>query len=148
MSVFMGIEMGNVDTGALEFLQLSESLALDVIFADHATEHGLYEVEERGTKGLAVCAEKSRNALRMRNGDAIGEDDVTAHAKSGMRVSDGDCIVERGTCCHERGRSNGFSEVKFRDGAVDTCCEAKIVSVDNKASSHEGLSQSIEPGGV
>ena len=38
MSVFVCVEMCDVDTGALQLLYLSESLALDVVLTDLATQ--------------------------------------------------------------------------------------------------------------
>ena len=44
--VFVGVDVGDVDAGALEFLDLGEGFALDVIFADAAAEERLDEVAE------------------------------------------------------------------------------------------------------
>ncbi len=46
MRVFVGVDVGDGDAGALEFLHLGGGLALDVVFADGAAQQSLNEVYE------------------------------------------------------------------------------------------------------
>ncbi len=57
VGVFVGVEVGDVDAGALEFLYLSEGFALDVVFVDVVAEECLNEVDEGGPEGFAVGTE-------------------------------------------------------------------------------------------
>ena len=68
VGVFVGVEVGDVDAGALEFLDLGEGFALDVLFADVAAKEGLEEVDEGGTEGLAVGAEEGGDGRRGETG--------------------------------------------------------------------------------
>ena len=58
MGVLVRVDVGDVDAGALEFLDLGEGFALDVVLADLAAEEGLGEVDDAGAKGFAVAAEE------------------------------------------------------------------------------------------
>src|SRR5580698_9274984 len=142
--MFVRIQMGDVNTGSLQFLHLSKSLALDVVFSDDTTKQRLYKIEEARPKCLTVGSQECRDALRVRNGDTIGKDDVAADTEARKGASNSDGIFEGRPGSHERCRGKGFGQMELRDGAVDTCREAEIVSIDNKASSHVDLSQSIE----
>jgi hypothetical protein len=80
MRVFVGVDVSDADSGLLEFLNLSESLAFDLLLADFAAQECLEEVDERGTKGFAIGAEECGDGFRWGDGNAIGEEDVTAYA--------------------------------------------------------------------
>ena len=103
MGMFVGVNVSDVDSGALELLNLGECFALDIVFADGSTEKGLDEVEEGWPEGLAVGAEQGGDALRVRDRDAVGEDDMATDAELGVGVCDGYGVVECGPGCHESG---------------------------------------------
>ena len=92
--MFVGVQMGDVDSGALEFLDLGEGFAGDVLFADVAAEEGLEEVDERGAEGFAVGADEGGDLFGGQDGDAVGEYDVAAYAEGGVGVGDGDGVVK------------------------------------------------------
>ena len=50
VSVFVGVDVGDVDAGALEFLNLGDGFAGDLVLTDSAAKQGLEEVEQRGTR--------------------------------------------------------------------------------------------------
>ena len=101
VGVFVGVEVGDVDAGTLEFLDLGESFALDVIFIDVVAEECLSEVEEGGAEGFAVGTEEGRDAVGVGCGDAVGEDDVAAYGERGVAAGDGDSVVEGRAGGHE-----------------------------------------------
>ena len=139
VGVFVRVDVGDVDAGALELLYLGEGFALDVVFADLAAKERLDEVDEGGTKGLAVGAEEGGDALGRRDGDAVGEDDVAADAEGRVGVGDGDGVVEGRAGGHEGGGGEGAGLVKLGDGAVDAGSEAEVVRVDDESGSHRDL---------
>jgi len=94
VGVFVGVEVGDGDTGALELLDLGEGFALDVFFVDLAAQECLDEVEERGAEGFAVGAEEGGDGVGRGGGDAVGQDDVAAHAEGGVGVGGGDGVVK------------------------------------------------------
>ncbi len=53
MGVFVGVEMGDADAGALQLLDLGEGFALDLVFADGAAQERLHEVER--ARGGRFC---------------------------------------------------------------------------------------------
>ena len=105
--MFVGVEVGDVDAGALEFLDLGEGFAFDVFFADDAAEESLEEVDERGAEVFAVGADEGGDAFGGRDGDAIGEDDVAAYAECGVGMGDGDGVLEGRAGGHESGGGEG-----------------------------------------
>lgn len=104
MSVLVGIEMRNGDTGALQLLNLGECFAFNLVFADNATQESLYEVEERRPEGFAIGAKQRGDAAGFRNRRAVGEDNMAANSESRMGVGDRDSIVEGRAGGHEGGR--------------------------------------------
>ncbi len=138
VGVFVGVEVGDVDAGALELLHLGEAFADDVVGVDRAAEQGLEEVEQGRAEGLAVGAEQRGDGFRVRDGYAIGEDDVAADAKRGMGVGDLDRVSKCGTGGHEGGGSEDAGQVQFADRAVDAGREAEIVGVEDEAGGHLG----------
>ena len=103
MSVFVGVEVRRLNSDALKLLNLGESLAANILFADFAAQQSLKEVDKRRTKRFAIGADQTRNALGRRDGQAIGENDMTAYTEGGVRVGDFDSIVEGRSCRHQRG---------------------------------------------
>src|SRR5271170_7246423 len=136
MSVFVGVEVGDVDAGTLELLYLGEGFTSDVLFADPATQEGLNEIDERGSKGFAIGAYECGDAFWVRSGDAVGEDDVTAYAEGWVGVGDGYGVIERSAGGHERGRGESFGLMELCDGAVDAGSEAEVVRVDDESEWH------------
>ena len=134
--VFVGVEVGDGDAGALELLHLGEGLALDVVFADGAAQERLNEVDERGAKALAIGAEERGDAVGRRDGDAVGKDDVAAYAEGGIGVGDGDGVVEGWAGGHQGGGGEGAGLMELGDGAVDAGGEAEVVRVDDEAGRH------------
>lgn len=63
VGVFVGVEVRDTDSGALEFCDLGEGFALDVFSADAVAEEGLDEVAEGWAEGFAVWAEKRGDGL-------------------------------------------------------------------------------------
>jgi hypothetical protein len=137
VGVLMGIDVGDSDAGALEFLHLGGRLAFDVVFANGATQQSLNEVHERGAKALAIAANERGDDVRRRDGDAVGKDDVTAYAEGGIGVGDGDGVIECSACSHQRGGGEGFGLMELRDGTVDTGSEAEVVRVDDELGRHK-----------
>lgn len=80
MRVFVGVHVGDGDAGLLEFADLGEGFALNVVFADAAAEESVEEVDERGTEVFAVRAEEGRDGFWWRGGSAVGDDDVATDA--------------------------------------------------------------------
>lgn len=56
VGVFVGIDMGDADSGALEFGDLGGGFAFDIFFADGAAKEGLDEIDEGWSEGFAVGA--------------------------------------------------------------------------------------------
>jgi hypothetical protein len=134
--------VSHVDAGPLQLLDLSQSLALDVVLSYRSAQQCLYEVEERRTKRLPIGPEQGGNALRMRDGDAIGQDYMAANTKGLVGMGDGHGMIERSPVGHEGGGGQNMGLMKLGDGAIDARGEAEVVRVDDEASSHLGLSRS------
>ena len=101
VSMFVSIDVGNIDTCALKLLYLSKRLALNIILANDAAKQCLDEVDERGTEGLTVSTKERGNAFRMRHRNTVSKDNMTADAKCRIRVRNGNSIVKRRTGSHE-----------------------------------------------
>jgi hypothetical protein len=138
MGVLVGVEMGDVDAGALELLKLGESFSLDVVLADFAAEERLGEVDEAGAEGLAVSADEGGDALRVGDGYAVDEGDVAAYAEGGVGARDGDGVIKRRAVGHECGRGEGAGLMKLGDGSVDARGEAEVVRVEDETGRHGG----------
>src|SRR5258708_27474745 len=136
VGVFVVVEMGDGDAGALELLHLGHGFAFDIVFADGAAQESLKEVDERGAKVLAVGADEGGDASGGRDGGSVSEDDVTAYAQSWIRLGDGDGVLEGGAGGHQGGGGEGFGLVKLRDSAIDARSEAEVVGVDDESRSH------------
>lgn len=134
--VFMGVEVGDVDAGALKFLHLSDGLALDIVFADGSAQQRLDEVDERWAKGLAIGTEQSGDAVGMRDGNPVGKDNMAAYAEGGVGVGYRDCVLEGWTGRHQRSGGDGPGAMKLSDGAVDAGSQAEVVCVDDEPGSH------------
>jgi len=61
-------------------LDLGESFDGDLVFADFAAKDGEEEVDEGRAEAFAVRTEEGWDALWMREGCAVGEDDVAANS--------------------------------------------------------------------
>jgi len=107
VSVFVCVDVGDVYAGALEFLDLGEGFALDVVLVDVAAEESLGEVNDAGAEGFAVASEEGGDALGVGYGDCVDEGDVAADAEAGVGVGDGDGVVECGAGGHEGCRGEG-----------------------------------------
>jgi hypothetical protein len=136
VGVLVGVEMGDVDAGALELLNLSDGFAFDIVFADGAAEKGLDEVDEGGAKVFAIGADEGGDGFRGRDGGSVSEDDVTAYSEGWIGMGDGDGVLEGSAGGHQSGGGEGFGLVKLRDGAIDARSEAEVVGVDDESRSH------------
>ena len=136
VGVLVGVDVGDVDAGALELLDLGEGFALDVVFADGAAEESLNEVDERGAKVLAVGAEERGDAFGGETGVPSVRTMWQPTPRVGMGVGDGDGVVERGAGGHQGGGGEGAGLVKFCDGAIDARSEAEVVRVDDESGRH------------
>ncbi len=120
MGVFVGVEVGDVDAGALEFLYLGGGFAGDVFFADVAEEQGLEEVDER--RAECFCR-RGRSEWGWfpgaDDGNAVGEDDVAAYAEGGVGAGYGDGVVEGWAGGHEGGGGEDAGLMELGDGSVD-----------------------------
>jgi hypothetical protein len=135
VGVFVSVEVGGTDAGALEFLELSESFTPNLVGVDAVEQEIADEVEERRAEGATVGAERGERAGVGDRG-AVGEDDVAADAERGGGAGDGDGVVEGGAVGHEGGGGEGSGGVEFGDGAVDAGGEAEVVSVEDEAGGH------------
>ena len=131
VGVLVGVDVGDVDAGALEFLDLSQGLAFDVVLADIAAEESLGEVDDAGAEGLAVGADEGGNALRVSYGDGVDEGDVATDAECGIGEGDGDGVVKCGAGGHEGCGGEGASLMELGDGAVDAGGETEVVRVED-----------------
>ena len=134
--MFVSVEMGDVDAGLLEAMDLGECFAHDIFFADTTGEEIKNKVEQRRAESFTVGSEERGDAFGRRGGDAVGEDDVTADAESRVGVGDGDRVLEGWSGGHEGGGGEGFGLVKLGDRAVDAGSEAEVVRVDDESGSH------------
>jgi len=63
VGVLVGIDVGDVDAGALKVLDLRQGFDGDLVFADFAEEDCGEEVDEGRTEVFAVGSEECRDAL-------------------------------------------------------------------------------------
>ena len=136
VGVFMSVQVSDLDAGELKLLDLGAGFAFNVVFANFAAQESLNEIDERGTKGFAVGADERGNAFRSRDGDPVGENDVTAYAEGWIGVSDSNCVIEGWASCHQSCGGEGPRLVKLSNGAVDARSQAKVVRVDDQSGSH------------
>jgi hypothetical protein len=136
MGVFVGVEVSDFDARELKLLDLGAGFAFNIVFANFAAQESLNEIDQRGAKGFAVGADERGNALGRRDGDAVGEHDVTAYAEGSVGVSDRNCVIEGWASCHQSRGGEGVGLVKLSDGAVDAWSQAKVVRVDDQSGSH------------
>jgi len=136
MRVLVCIEVGDVDAGALELLNLGKGFAGDVFCADAAAKERLNEIEQGRAKGFAVGAEETGDCIGRRDGNSIGEDDVAADAEGWVSTGDGDGVVEGWAVGHEGCRGEDAGGVELADGAVDAGSEAEVVGVEDEARGH------------
>ncbi len=71
VGVFVGVDVGDVDAGVLELLDLGECFAFDVVFADLAAQEGVNEVDAvrggrscRRGRGAWGCSRAGRRGRR------------------------------------------------------------------------------------
>ena len=61
VSVFVGVDVGDVYARALEFLELRYGLAFNIVFADFAAGGVAWvKVDDAGAEGLGVASEQGR----------------------------------------------------------------------------------------
>jgi hypothetical protein len=144
VGVFVGVEVGDGDAGALELLDLGEGLDGDLFFVDLAAKEGQDEAGQFRAKGAAVGAEEGGDGIGGGDGDAVGEDDVAADAEGGMGEGEGDGVVEGEAVGHEGGGGEDAAQVEFKDGAIDAEGEAEVVGVEDEAGGH--ASSSVKAG--
>ncbi len=94
MSMFVRVDVCDVDAGVLKLFYLRESLTFDIVPTDLAAQQSLDEVEERGAKGLAIRPKKGWDALRRRRWNPIRKDNMTTHAERRMSERNSDGIFE------------------------------------------------------
>ena len=72
--VFVAVDVGDVEAGALQLLDLRLGFAREVLGADGVAQGGLGEIDYGRPEGFAVRAEQRRDVERVRDGDAVDED--------------------------------------------------------------------------
>jgi hypothetical protein len=136
MNVLVSVDMGNVDAGLLELLNLGLSLACQLGSRDFTAQDGPHKIEQGGTEGSAVGAEKRWDSLRRRDRSSVDEDDVAAYAEIWSRAGESNGFRERWTICHEgRGREDACT-MELQYGAIDAGGQAEVVGVDDEAGRH------------
>lgn len=140
VSVFVRVRVGELEAGALQFLDLRECLALDVVRCDRAAKDAECEVCEgvaEGATALTVFwAEECGDACRVRDRDTVDEDDMTADAERWTGEGEGDCVVEGCTAGHESCGANGAGVMQLGDSAIDAAGEAEVIRIDDEANRH------------
>jgi len=136
VGVLVGVEVGDADAGGEELLDLGFGFAFDVLFLDAAEDEGAEEVDQTWAEVGGAGGEEGGDGFGGRDGEAVGEDDVAADAKSGVRLGEGDGIVEGGAAGHEGGGGEDVGLMELEDGAVDAGGEAEVVCVDDEACGH------------
>lgn len=136
MRVFVGVDMGNVDAGALEALDLGLGFTRELGRPDGIAHRGLGEVDDGRPEGFTVGAEQRGDVFRVRERDAVDENQVAADAERGVCMGVGDGVGEGGTGSHEGGGGEGTGLVELGDGAVDAGCETEVVCIEDEAEGH------------
>ena len=136
VGVLVRVDVGDVDTSTLKLLDLRLGLASYLFEVKCAAKGGLGKIEEGGSEGLAVRTEQGRDRLGVRDGNAIGKDEVAAYSKSGVAVSDSYCVFKGSTARHEGCRGDHTREVQLFYGAIDAARKAEVIGVDDKTGSH------------
>jgi hypothetical protein len=72
VGVLMRVDVGDVDAGALEVLDLGEGFDGYLVFGDFAAEDGEEEVWEGGAEGLGVGTEEGGDAMGVGERGAVG----------------------------------------------------------------------------
>jgi len=105
----VSVEMGDVDAGALEFLNLGDCFAFDFFFANvWPAQETLNEVDKEGRKVFCRRAEKLGNALRS-EAEFPWEEDVRSRAESRIGMGDGDGVLEGGAGGHQGSGGDGLA---------------------------------------
>ena len=101
MGVLVRVDVRYAETGVLQASDLGFSFAGDFVWTDPAGECGAGEAEQGGPKAQAIGAEECPYRAGLKNGSAIGENDVATDTK--LRVLEGeiDGIGERRASGHE-----------------------------------------------
>ncbi len=143
VGVFVGVDVGDVDAGALKALDLRGGFAGEVVGTDGVAEGGLGEVGEGGAEGFAVCAEEGGDGFGVGEGHAVEKDEMAADAEGGVRAGELDGVVEGGAGGHEGGGGEDAGLMELDDGAVDAGGEAEVVGVDDEAWRHGGIADDV-----
>ncbi len=137
MGVLVAVDVGDVQAGALQVLDLGLGFAGNVSLVDGAADERLEEVEIGRAEGLAVGAEQGGDGFGVRDGNAVDEDEVTADAQRRIAAGDCDSVGEGLAGGHEGCGGERAGLVKLFDRAIDAVGEAEVVSVDDEANRHE-----------
>ena len=133
VDMLMRVDVGDVDSGALQILDLRGGLTGDVLFTNLSPQSGEEELHQRRTEGLSIGAEQGRYALRMGERCAIRQYDVATNSECGMGAGDGGGIFKGWACRHEsRGRKSA-GKMELRNGTVDATRETEIICIGNEA---------------
>src|ERR1700677_1006832 len=119
MSMFMRVEMSNVDTGALKFLHLSKRLAFDLLFANPTQKQRPNKVNQRWSEVLAIHTHQRWNTPRIRDRNTIGQNNMATYAKLRIRMRNSNGIVESRASGHQRGRRKRIGVMQLCNGPVD-----------------------------
>ncbi len=144
VGVFVGVDVADTESGALQGADLGGGFALDVGFGDAAALEGKEEAGQGVAQAARWCEERG-DAGECGEGCAVDEDDMAADVKGGMSVGCLDGVLKGGATGHEGGGGKGAGGVELRDGAVDARGEAEIVCVEEKAGQHAWALEDAEP---
>jgi hypothetical protein len=129
--VLVRIDVGDVQTGALQAADLGGSFRDDFRGADAESEEVADEGSQCWPEGLAVGAEGWDLGRREGRG-SIDKKDVAADFEAWIGSDGGDGVVEEGTCGHKGRGGERVALVEFGDGAIDAGSEAEVVGVDDE----------------
>ena len=139
--VLVCIKMRDVNARPLQLLHLRHGLPLDIILADIASQQRLHKVQQVGPERLPIAAQQRRNVVRMRDRNAVGQHNMATDAQPRVSLGNGNGIVKRRPCSHQRSRGQYSGLMQLTNGAIDASSKAKVVRIDDEAGSHGGMSE-------
>lgn len=138
MRVLVRVEMSKRYTLRLKRAELGSCFRLNLPFVDSARESSRRESSQASAKLRRLMAiHKCGKQRRIRDGVTIDEDHVTANSQVAVSGCEPNRIGSSVPVGHQGGGGNDSALVSFRNGAIYTGSQAKVIGIDDEAA-HAG----------
>jgi len=145
--VLVRIQVRDRNSRRLQLADLGRRLSFNLIRSQTTQQGESGEPRDAFAKarssGAAAIEERARCSVSD-EGSAIHQHDVAAHSQSRPRARQFNCFVEGLPVGHQCRRTYNTAFVRLHDGAIHSCSQSKIVSIDDEPAHRD---QSSKPAG-